>query len=290
MKTFRAALACLPLLVACGDDGTSAEDYAGTWLITSLTTPAEVGTTTLTRDGSPRSVRGDIVITPTADTEATMHVRMIPLVDGVPVEGPLSQTMALAIEDDAWILTEDNGAVTVFMAMRHDDGALMLTADLTDPRTTAEDPPLEVMAMPAPAWTTASVGTWDLLWLVNASGTMLANECTEVVPGQRWAKAQMMLSFDEHLVYQRTMTMAGYGDATCTRLVSMEQSRATGLAEEEGGTTLRMWGIDEGAEVGEALTFTLAGEEHVLTLTRTACAPMPGCLEGAPSTVIVNGR
>jgi hypothetical protein len=160
MKTLRVALLCLPLVMACGgDDGAKADDYAGTWLITSITMNDPFGTVTVTRDGAPMSVRGDVVVAPTGDTRATMHVRQIPLEDGVPIGDVMSTAMTLDVEDDRWILTGDDGQVTVFTTMLHGGEHLVLTLDPDDPRMTAEDPPLEVMAMKAPAWTTASVTT-----------------------------------------------------------------------------------------------------------------------------------
>lgn len=286
MKTFRAALLCLPFLVACGDDGATAEDYAGTWLITSMTVPDTFGTVTVTRDGSPMSLRGDVVFAPTGDTTAAMHVRQIALEDGVPTGGPMSAAMTVEVEDGRWIVTEDSGQVTVFTTALHAGEHLVLTADPADPRHTAEEPPLEVVAMKAPAWGSATVGVWDLVMMETPGEDMIANMCTELSPGQQWGKAQMMIVIDGHLIFERWLTVARYADPMCSELVSMAQSPQRGLAEEEDGV-LRLWAYE--GERGEYLSFAIA-QEQVMTLTRTGCLPMPGCAEEAPTTVVVSSR
>jgi hypothetical protein len=285
MKTLRAALLCLPFLVACGD-GAPAEDYAGTWLITSITTSDPFGAVTVTRDGAPMGLRGDVVFAPTGDATAAMHVRQIALEDGVPTGRPMSADMTVEVEDGRWIVTEDSGQVSVFNTALHQGEHLVLTPDPADPRHTAEDPPLEVVAMKAPAWGNATVGVWDLVMMEIPGDDMIANMCTELVPGQAWGKAQMMIVIDSHLVFERWLTVARYADPMCRELVSMAQSPQYGLAEEEDGV-LRLWAHE--GERGEYLSFAIT-QERVMTLTRTACLPMPGCAEEAPTTVVVTGR
>ncbi|HVV84870.1 MAG TPA: hypothetical protein VHE35_17520 [Kofleriaceae bacterium] len=288
MKTFRIILLCLPLLAACGDEGNTADEYDGTWVIASMTMPGEQGPVTVTRDGSPSSLRGDVVFTATGDSTAAMHVRQIPLEDGVPVAAVSSDDLTVAIEGGRWILTDDTGAVSVF-TIEHDGDHLTLTLDPDDARNTAEQPPQQVHVMRVPPWTTYSAGAWDLLWMsMPAQGMMVANTCVEVVTGERWSRLQMMIDFDPHLVFRRTMTTGVYSDGACSQLVGMTQSVQTGLAEEEGGTLLRLWGYENG--VGEHLAFTMARAGHALTLTRTACLPMPGCDASTPTEVVVNGR
>lgn len=285
MKTLRAALLCLPLLVACGGDANRTDEYAGTWLMTSITMPDQFGTVTVTRDGAPNSLRGDAVFVPTGDTAAGLHVRQMGLGDGVPVTGVMSQEIAVAIEGDTWVLTDEDGKVTVFTAMLHEGQHLMLTlAD--DPRITAEQPPLEVQLMRATPWGASTVGTWDLTSMtIPTIGTMPAGACMEIMPGN-YAKLELTMVMDEHLVFQRSMTMTAYGDSACTQMISATHSAQTGLAEEEGAV-LRLWGTD--GEAGEHLTFALATAGSQLTLTRTSCLPTPAC-NSAPTTVIVHRR
>lgn len=287
MMATRATLLLLPWLAlasACGDDGVKASDYEGTWLIESMTVPTEAGELTLTRDGVPDAIRGDVVFTATGDTTATMNARQVLLVQGLPADQVSSTDLAVAVEEGRWVLTETDG-VTVFDVMKHDGDALMLTVDLTDPRTTTTNPPREIMVRRVTPWGTACVGAWDLVSMTSAGGTITANVCTELVAGQRWGKLQMAVSFDGRLLFSRTMTMTTYADAACTSLVSTESSLQAGLAEEDAGAALRIWALE--GDNAEHLAFTISEVGEVMTLTRTACLPMPSCASEAPTTVVV---
>ena len=287
MKPLRVALLCLPLLAACGDDGVTADEYAGTWLITSMTVTAPTGgAVTYTRDGDPMALRGDVVIAATGDTAATMHVRQMLLENEVPVAAAQSVDVTIALDGDRWVVTEPD-AVTVFTAMVHEGEHLMLTLDPDDPRTTATDPPREVQAMRAEPWGTACVGGWDLVSMTIAGTTYTANECLPL-GGDRWGKLQMMIAFDGWLTFSQTTLVATYRDAACTDLVSMNTTSAAGLAEEDAGAALRLWSRD--ADSGEHLELAITTAGDLMTLDRTACAPMPACIDGAPTRIIVHKR
>ncbi len=282
MRSFRAALLGVPLVLlasACGDDGVKASDYAGTWLVTSMTagTPA----VTLTRDGTPRSLRADVVITATGDTTATLVERQLVLEGGVPAGEPARVDMTVALEGDRWVLTGDDGVI-VFTAMKHGD-ALMLTLDPDDARTTAADPPDELMMMPATAWTTACVGNWNLVSMTLGTTVIPAGTCTPV--GGSFAQLQMNVAFDEALLFTRFTRLTTYGDASCNLQLDLRSSSQVGLAEEEGGAALRMFAIE--GDAAELLTFAIATAGDTMTLTRTACLPLPGCETDAPTTVVV---
>jgi hypothetical protein len=289
MRIQLATLLCASLLAACGGDDVDARDYDGTWLLTSMTIPTEAGETTLTREGTPTSVRGDVVIAATGDTSAAMHVRQIGLELGVPATEVMSQDMAVEVEEGRWVLTEDGGQVTVFAVALHGDEHLVLTYDPEDSRNTAENPPREVQAMRATPWGRSLVGTWDAVSMQVGTTSMQMNTCTAI--GDRWYQVQASLTVDEWLVSERTLTAALYSDAGCTQVMDSNQFVQTGLAEEEG-PVLRTWSIEVGGDeptpLHEAYTVGLA--DSTLTLTRTGCLPMPSCESDGPSVVVAVRR
>lgn len=284
MRSTRAVLSSIPILVlasACGDDGVQARDYAGTWLVTSMTLPEAAAPRTLTRDGAPLSLRADVVIAATGATTATMTERQVVLEGGVPVAAPARTDLAIALEGERWVLTGTDG-VMVYTTMRHGD-ALMLTLEPDDARTTVVDAPTELMLMPATPWTTACVGDWNLVSMTLGGNVIPGNTCTAVSGG--WAKVQMNVAFDGALLFDRMTRMTTYADAGCNVMLDLQSSIQVGLAEEEGGATLRMWAIE--GDAAELLTFAIATAGSTMTLTRTACLPLPGCEATTPTTVVV---
>lgn len=280
-----ALLAALALAPACGG-GVDAHDYDGTWLISSLTLAGESGPVTLTRDGAPVSIRGDAVFAATSDTAATMKVRQLVLDEGLPANDVETPAVSVAVEEGRWILTE-SGEVSVFTTELEGEH-LMLMLDPEDTRNTAADPPLEIMVDRVAPWSTACVGSWDLVSMTTSAGTITGNACTRA--GDRWFKPQMMISFDSRLLFQRILIITSYADAACTDLVDMQSTMQLGYAEEESGAALRMWGVEPATATAEYLAFSTAVAGDTMTLTRTACLPMPSCTTSAPTTVVVTRR
>lgn len=262
-----------------------AGDFAGTWVMTSMTVPVEGTLVTLLRDAEPRGLRGDAVFVATGASAGTLDVRQVVLEDGL-IASEVWLTLAdVTVEPGRWVVSEPAGKVTVFTTALAGDH-LVLTLDPADPRTTAVDPPRTIVVDRVTPWTTTVVGAWDLVSMQLPDGTVTAGACTEVQPGSAWAVVTMDIAFSARLMFERSMTMTGYSDAACTVVTGTQTSVQTGYAEEEGGTVLRLWGRE--GDTREHLRFDLAVTGDAATLTRTACRPLPACEGETP--LVVNVR
>mgnify|MGYP001300103520 CR=1 FL=1 len=294
------ALALVAGLPACGDDGGSpdaavdaptdvavdappvASDYAGLWLMTSLTLATPGGPVTVVRDGTPQGVSGDALFVATGAVTATLRVRQVLLASGLLASDLQAFDAPLVVEPDRFVLTEQGGDILVFRTALTGDH-LVLTPDPSDPRHTASDPPDEVVLDRVTPWSTRAVGDWDLVSMTTPEGTITAGVCTQA--GSQWLMVTMDITFSDRLLFERVMTLRAFSDDACTTQTASEASTQVGYAEEEGGVTLRLWGDD--GEEAEYLVFSMAQTGDTLTLTRTACLPTPGCEDTAPTTVVV---
>lgn len=283
----RTTLFLLALAVAaCGDDGGSpdagptATDYDGTWLISSVTLP---GTGTLTRDGTPVAFRGDAVFRATSATTGTLDVRQVILRDGLIDSEVMAFTIGVTVEPGRWLLTETDG-VSVYTAALTGEH-LVLTLDAADPRTTSPDPATAIIVDRVAPWSTAVVGTWDLVSMTFTDRTIVAETCVALQPGVVWGRLSMKITFDVRLRFMRTMTTSTYSDEGCATLTGTQTALQTGLAEEEGGAALRMWGVED--DRAEYISFSIAASDERMTLARTGCLPLPACEDDAPTTVVV---
>ncbi len=305
MRTSRLLFAALLAAAACGgDDGAPdapipdassppdahvarAADYAGLWLITEMDFGDEEPGV-IRRDGVPLSLRADALVTPTGDATGTMHVRQLALLQGLPageVSGGEQQlTVEAAGTADRWILQTGPEEVAVFDAALAGD-RLVLTHDADDPRDTADNPPDTVTCDRVPPWSTTTVGDWELVTITIDGDTIPAETCLEVQAGTTWAMLSMEISIDDRQLFERVMTTRLFSDDTCATQTGAQASTQTGFGEEEDGTTLRMWATEGGDAEFQAFTLALDGDE--LTLTRTACLPLPECATSAPTEVVV---
>jgi hypothetical protein len=105
------------------------------------------------------------------------------------------------------------------------------------------------------------------------------------VLGNGWARLTMTVTITDRQLFERLMTITTYTDDQCTVQDQTSSSTQTGYGEEEGGTTLRIWGWEDGT--GEYQAFSMALDAGVLTLTRTACLPQPDCEQTAPLQVVM---
>lgn len=278
--------------MACGDGSSSpdagidaplsAESFNGLWLMTSLTIPGEDGPLTLRRDGTPQSLRGDVVFTATGVASGSLSVRQVPLNQGV-LEEDVSHLLAqVAVEPTRWLITEPEGTVAVF-ATTGAGGHLELAVDPTDPRHTSAGAPLKIVLDRAAPWGTTTVGAWDLVTMQLPDRTVVADACTALPEQEQWAKITMRIRFSDRLLFYREMHTSVYSDDTCTSVVSSSTSVQSGYVEHEG-STLRIWGLENGRAEYQAFTLVISGNA---TLTRTACLPAPACESTAPRVVVV---
>jgi hypothetical protein len=301
-RSRRALLAAFLLVVAflvagCGgDDGEPADagidaafdappvasDLDGLWLMSSLTIPVEGTVVTFVRGGTPQGLRADVLFTASGATTTDLQVRQALLADGLLASEIGSFDIPVVIEPDRWVMTVPDG-VLVVTATRTGEH-LVLAPHPDDPRTTAENPPREIVLDRATPWTTSSVGEWDLVSITNVDGTITAGACT-AVGASTWATMTMDIGFTGRLLFERLMTVHVYADDACTTSTGMQTSTQLGYAEEEGEATLRMWGV-EGDE-REYLVFSLSLVGDTMTLTRTDCLPQPACESEAPTVVVV---
>lgn len=283
-------------LLACGD-GTSAPDagvdapftaesFEGLWLMTSLTVSSEGTPMTLRRDGTPNGLRGDVVLSAADAGNAALSVRQALLAEGVLANEASHLVAQASLEPTRWRITEPEGKVAVFTATGQGDH-LQLDRAATDPQHTSPDAPLQIVLDRAAPWLTTAVGGWDLVTMRLPDRLVTAGACTELAPEQRWGKVTMVIRFTDRLLFFREMTTALYSDAQCQVQVSTATSNQVGLAEHEG-TTLRIWGLENGRAEFQAFTITFTDERA--DLTRTACLPTPACTETAPLELTVRRR
>ncbi len=283
-------------LLACGDGTPSpdagidapftAEAYEGLWLMTSLTITRDGAPVTLRRDGTSQSLRADVVLAAADAANATLSVRQAPLQGGL-LASDVSHLVALAaLEPTRWRITEPGGKVAVFTATGNADH-LQLDRAAADPQHTSPDAPLQIVLDRAPPWGTTAVGDWDLVTMQLPDRLITAGACTELEAGQRWAKVTMVIRFSDRLLFVREMTTTQYSDAQCETLVGTSTSNQVGMTEHEG-TTLRMWGLENGRAEFQAFTTTFTDDRAALT--RTSCLPMPACNDTAPLEVAVRRR
>jgi hypothetical protein len=276
-------LSTLLLAPACADDGVRAADFDGLWLMTSMTLPTDDGTITVSRDGTPQGLRGDAVFTATDGEHAALAVRQVLLQDGLIASEVQAMDLAVLVEEDRWVLTDDDDEVTVFTTALDDDH-LVLTPDADDPRHTAGSPPSEVVLDRAEPWSTRLVGDWELVSMELPSGEIVADTCFEIQP-DLWVTVSMDIAIDERQLFERLMTLTRWTDAACTLGAQQQESLQVGYGEDDG-VTLRMWATEEGSSEYQAFTISGAGDE--LTLSRTDCLPLPACEDEAPLEVVVH--
>ena len=278
---------------ACGDDGVpppdagvTAADYEGTWLMSSITFPGTGGgpPATIYRNGGDETLRGDVVFAPTGATTGTLSVRQALLQGGLLAGEVMSNLLLVTVEPDRWVLTPPDDKAIVFTTARDGDH-LVLSADATDPRHQATDAPSTVVVDRVAPWSTTVAGSWELVSLEFVDRTITAGVCTAVQTGAMWATFRMPITFTPRLLFERQMIVTGYSDPQCTVQTSTQTSTQSGLAEEEGDTTLRLWGLEN--DDAEHLTFTMSLAGDTATLTRTSCLPLPGCETDAPVRVVV---
>jgi len=275
------------VLAACGSAGstTPADELAGMWLMESFT-GNDMGTpVTLTRDGTPDSVRGDLLATATGDNTVSWTVRLNALRDGLLVNTPPIDTQTVVLEDGKMVVTDSQSYVSVFDYTITGD-TLQVDFDAADPRTTATNPPSAATLTRVDPWGTQSVGAWDILSLTSAGGTVTPDTCQQVQPAL-WATNVMTVDISERHMFQRTATIQSYLDDACTQADQQYVDVQLGMAE-ESGTRLRLWTFSPQApDRSEYYEFTMAPSGNELTLTRDTCLPTPTCTDSGPIEVVI---
>lgn len=266
--------------VVTPDGPPTAARFSGFWLMTSVTLSGQPAP--LTRNGDPLSIRGDIVAAATSDTALLFDVRQVALDHGLVASEIQTFSIPVTLDGDLFVMSVPDGVAVYDAALTGDH--LVLSFVATDPRNTASEPPTEIVIDRAPPWTTAAIGTWDLVTMQLPSQTVTAGLCTLVGPST-WAIATMQVSITGRLIFQRTLSTTTYAEETCTTITLAETTVQHGLAEEEGGTALRIWGREEATSEYIAFTMSFAGDE--VTLVRTACLPAPDCASTAPVQLVL---
>ena len=276
-------LALVATMVGCNDDGgTTTADMEGMWLIDSFAVMENGVPVTLTRDGSPRALRADLVLTPTGDTTATWTLRLTDLQDGLLVRPVTVDTHTITLEESKLIVVDNLAAVTVFDYAFSGD-KLDLTWDESDARNTSDNPPTAVALARVAPWGTSSVGSWDILSITTTSGTTTPDTCQEVTPGQLWATNTMTVVISERHLFERTAQFQTYLDAACTVAYQALTDVQGGMAE-EAGSTLRIWTFSaQNPQASEYLDFTMTISGDDMTLTRNSCLPTATCVDNSPT-------
>jgi hypothetical protein len=297
MQATRVYAALAALLLGCGDDEAApvdapvdtapvAADFAGFWLISSVTLPSQGGYLTLLRGGDPMGFRGDTVFAATGPTSGTLDVRQVVLNEGLIAGEIMSLVAQIEVESGRWLLTEPGGGVAVFTTTLAGDH-LELMLDPADPRVTSTDPPKQIIVDRVPPWTTTLVGSWELVSMQTPDGMVYANTCIELDPGVTWGKVAMAIAIDPRLLFQRDMTMTTFSDDQCANRTGESTSTQLGFAEQEGAA-LRIWGVEAGEAEYQGFSVSASGDET--SLTRTACLPAPDCEGSAPLVVVVRRK
>lgn len=281
-------------VAACGDGegcpetdaGTTfqgeAYELAGLWQFASFSMKdAETSAvTTLTRDGTSASVRGDALFAATGPTSGILSIRLVRLVEGLLADSVLVQEHLVDIEGDRWLIHTNTGGTEVFLRTIEGD-RFTLVLDESDPRNAGESGVYTsgiVLQRVQPM--SRTYGSWNLVTLTEASGTTTAGACT--ARSADWAIIEQNVLIDPRLGVHQDTTIRAYSDDGCHTLTGTMRSEGAGFAEENGDqVTLFLEGDGDPVTV----TFSFAITEPNMTMTRTACLPLPGCEMNTPTSV-----
>jgi len=286
-------LATAMLLAAgCGDntppEPPTARDLHGLWLISERTPAGDDVVEPETRGGAPHAVRGDGVFTATGHLTGTWHLRYLVLDDGLVTAAPAPISYAVELEPDRWVLTAPDGAVAAYESELVGD-RLMLRWDAYDPRGTATPPSTGFALDRAPPWSTAMVGTWDVVSLETSTASVPADTC--IGDTHSASRFEMTWVVDRHLAIDRTRNDFYYSDLflpplppgeppppPCASLLDERYMHDRAMAEHDDAA-LRVWSLSgpHDLEPGHAHTYEVERTGDLATLTLTSCLPAPDC-------------
>jgi len=253
---------------ADSDAGPGAFDFVGLWLITSVTASPTGLPVTLTRDGFPGSIQGDVLFSATSSTNGHCSVRQMALLRNLPAAAPLLQEFDVTVDGDRWVMNETGVGVSVYVASVVGE-VLTLTWDAADARNTVpEDPPSEIVGQRATPWTTSSAGRWELTL-----------PCLPYDGGPAHAVTTITIDISDRLIFDRATLFDVFTAAGCAVTGTDQSATQYGIAEEEGGTTLRVWSNATGPfyEGPFYAEYTVALGTDELTVTADECEPTPAC-------------
>lgn len=281
--------------------GPHATAFAGFWVVESATLYRDGQLVELSRTGEPDTVRGDVLITPTAEREANALFRWALLDDGLlPATGVAVWDAVVSVEGDHWVvLSRDATPILKPLSLIYDwewqGDALVLTQVTDDPRNTGNGPQSFTIRRHLP-WTERTPGDWNVSRMIYADGhEVTPTTCQPATADSYITSGVRVFVDDNHLLREDTTTQAWLDDE-CTVEIHDATTTSTriGFVEETlirfGNETpiahLGWWIVHPETGDAETATFNVIGAS-TLRLDRMDCLPAGTCDRTVPQTLIL---